>query len=142
MNFVTKELKVNFKEIKIKKVSKLIGRGYQEAFDKDLVIETFNSTGFIELLSMNSPVILITTKSLFYVKNEYKQYYDALIKNKIIFLNAKEAGKYINKNLSKINDWWLEKNRQKAIQFFCKNMCRYEKNSIDKLSVILKKIAS
>ena len=88
---------------------------------------------------MNSPVILLTTKSLFYVKKEYKKYYDILIKNKIIFLNAEEAAEHINLNLSRINQWWNEKKRQEGIKFFCDNMCKYEGNNIKKLTSILKK---
>ena len=65
INFVTKNIKKKFKDIKINKVNRLKGRGFEEANDKKLIVETFNSTGFIELLSMNSPVILVTTKPLF-----------------------------------------------------------------------------
>ena len=142
IGFVTNNIKKNFKDIKINKINRLTGRGFEEANDKNLIIETFNSTGFIELLSMNSPVILVTTKPLFYVKKEYKKYYDVLIKNKIIFFDAKEAARHINLNLSKIEEWWSDKKRQKGIKFFCENMCKYEKNNIDKLSLILKKIGS
>ena len=109
INFVTKNIKKKFKDIKINKVNRLKGRGFEEANDKKLIVETFNSTGFIELLSMNSPVILVTTKPLFYVKKEYKKYYDVLIKNKIIFFNPKEAAEHVNLNLSRIEEWWLEK---------------------------------
>ena len=140
-NFITKDIKKNFKGIKINKVKRIKGRGFEEANEKQIIVETFNSTGFIELLSMNSPVILLTTKPLFYVKKEYKKYYDALIKNKIIFFNPKEAAEYVNLNLSRIEEWWLETNRQKGIKFFCDNMCKYE-NNVKKLSSILKKIAS
>ena len=67
-NFVTKDIKKNFTNIKVKKVKRLKGRGFEDASDQNLIVETFNSTGFLELLSMNSPVILLTTKSLFYVR--------------------------------------------------------------------------
>jgi len=142
LNFITKDIKKEFNDIKINKINKLIRRGYEDAHDKELIIETFNSTGFIELLSMNSPVILVTTKPLFYVKKEYKKFYNVLIKNKIIFFNAKEAADYINLNLSKIHEWWHEKRRQKGIKFFCDNMCKYESNNIKRLSLVLKKIAN
>ena len=141
-NYVTKEIKKNFKEVKINKFNRLIGRGYVEARDKNLIIETFNSTGFLELLTMNSPVILITTKNLFHIKKEYSRYYDSLIKNKIIFFDPKEAAKYINLIYLKIDEWWFEKKRQKAIEFFCENMCRFEKNQMKVLPKILKKISN
>ena len=85
LNFITKNIKNNFNDIKINRINKLVGRGYDDAKNKELIIETYNSTGFLELLSMNSPVVLVTSRNLFYVKNEYKKYYDLLIKNQIIF---------------------------------------------------------
>ena len=45
-NFITKEIKKNYKDVKIKRFNRLFGRGYEEAYNKELVIETFNSTGF------------------------------------------------------------------------------------------------
>jgi len=141
LNFITKNIKNDFNDIKINRISKLVGRGYEDAHNKELIIETYNSTGFIELLSMNSPVVLVTSPSLFYVKNEYKKYYDLLIKNQIIFFDAKKAAECINKNLSNISGWWQKKERQKSIKFFCDNMCKYEKNNIKNLSKVLKKIA-
>ena len=141
LNYVTKEIKNNFKNIIISKFKKLNGRGYEEASSKELIIETFNSTGFLELLSMNSPVILITTKELFNIKKEYKKYYDKLIDSKIIFFDAKEAGRFVNLNLSKIEKWWFEKKRQQSIKFFCDNMCKYENNNFNQLAKILRKIS-
>ena len=142
LNFITKNIKNDFKDIKINRINKLVGRGYEDAYSKELIIETYNSTGFIELLSMNSPVVLVTSPNLFYVKSEYKKYYDLLIKNQIIFFDAKKAAECINKNLPNIGDWWQNKERQKSIKFFCDNMCKYEKNNIKKLSKVLKKIAN
>ena len=71
LNYVTKAIKSNIKNIKIKKFKKLKGRGFEEVRNKKLIIETFNSTGFLELLSLNSPVIL-TTKKLFNIKKSMK----------------------------------------------------------------------
>ena len=94
LNFITKNIKNEFKDIKINRINKLVGRGYEDAHSKELIIETYNSTGFIELLSMNSPVVLVTSPNLFYVKNEYKKYYNLLIKNQIIFLTQKSSRMY------------------------------------------------
>ena len=53
------------------------------------------------------------------VSAEYKKYYNELIKNEIIFFDPVKAGKFINLNLTIINDWWFEKKRQKSIKYFC-----------------------
>ena len=142
LNYVGKEIKKNFKKIKLNKIKSLSRRGFKDAENKELIIETFNSTGLLELLSMNSPVILLATKNFFNIKKEYRKYYDSLIKNKIIFLDPKKAGLYVNSIYSKIDIWWNETKRQKSIKFFCENMCKYEKNTFNKLPLILKKIAN
>ena len=90
---------------------------------------------------MNIPVILVTSKLLFSVKTEYKKYYNELIKNQIIWFDAKNAGEHIKKIYPKIDEWWFTKKRQKAIKIFCKNMCRYEKNQIKDLPKILAQIS-
>ena len=141
LNYVTKAIKSNIKNIKIKKFKKLKGRGFEEVRNKKLIIETFNSTGFLELLSLNSPVILITTKKLFNIKKEYEIYYKKLIDHKIIFFDPFEAADHVSSNLFDIEKWWFEKKRQKAIQFFCKNMCKYENCNINKLAEILKNLS-
>ena len=74
------------------------------------------------------------------LKKKYKKYYDELIKNEIIFFDPEKAGKFINLNLMKINDWWFEKKRQQSIKYFCNHMCKYDDN-INNLSKIFKKIA-
>tara|TARA_B100000029_G_C17497759_1_gene931568 strand:- start:194 stop:634 length:441 start_codon:yes stop_codon:yes gene_type:complete len=138
---VSSEISKNLPKIKIKILNKLTRRGFEDAKNKKIIVETFNSTGFIELLSMNTPVILLTSKLLFSVKTEYKKYYNELIKNEIIWFDAKKAGEYIKKIYPKIDDWWFAKKRQKAIKIFCENMCRYEKNQMKNLPKILMQIS-
>ena len=46
LNFITKNIKNNFNDIKINRINKLVGRGYDDAKNKELIIETYNSTGF------------------------------------------------------------------------------------------------
>ena len=105
-----------------------------------LLIETTNSTGFLESLSMNIPVILVTSKDFFTIKNEYKKYYDSLLKNDLIFFDNIKAAKFVNSNLNNIEKWWLDKKRQKSIKFFCKNMCKQEMNLEKSLDLMSKKI--
>ena len=93
-----------------------------------MCIETLNSTGFIELLSLNIPVILITNRKFFQVTKENKIYYDKLIESNIIFFNSKKAEQFIKLNIDCLDDWWLNKTTQKNIKFFCVNLCKYEKN--------------
>ena len=115
-------------------------RGFEFSNNYKLNIETANSTGFIELLSLNIPVILITNKKFFNVKKEYKIYYDELIKSKIIFFDAKKAADFINQNIDNIDNWWLNRFTQKRIKYFCDNICKYEEKLDKGLEKIFNKI--
>ena len=115
-------------------------RGFEFSSKYKLIIETMNSTGFIELLSLNIPVVLITNKKFFHVKTEYKKYYDELIRCKIIFFDVKKASYFINQNLNSINDWWFNKLTQKRIKYFCNHLCKYESDFNNGLDQILNKI--
>ena len=125
--FITRDLKKIYKYVDFINTNK-IKRGFEFAKNFKLSIETINSTSFLESLSLNLPVILVTSKNFFDIKKEYKIYYRALIDAKIIFFDNNELTNFVNNNLENIDTWWFDKDRQKKINFFCKHMCVYEKN--------------
>ena len=138
-NFITKEIKKNFKNINHIITDKK-KRGYEFSNNFNLSIETINSTGFIELLSMNIPVILITNKKFFIIKKEYEKYYNELIKSNIIFFDIKKASNFINQNINQLENWWFDKATQRKIKYFCNNLCRNENDKIKAFKKILKEI--
>ena len=75
-------------------------------------------------MSLNSPVILITTKKLFNIKKEYEIYYKKLIDHKIIFFDPFEAADHVSSNLFDIEKWWFEKKGKSYTIFvkICANM--------------------
>ena len=89
---------------------------------------------------MNIPVILINKKDFFTIKDEYKKYYNFLIKANIIFFDSFKAAKFVNSNLNSIEKWWFEKKRQRFINLFRKNMCEYENNLGKAVNQIKQKI--
>ncbi len=137
--YITNEIKKKFKKINFISTDKK-KKGFEFSNQYRLIIETTNSTGFIELLSLNIPVILITNKKFFLIKKEYKKYYDALIKSKIIFFDTKKASNFINLNINKINNWWFNEATQKRIKYFCNHLCKYEGNLNNGLDKIINKI--
>lgn len=126
-NYITNKIKNRFNDIDLISTD-LRKRGFSYSSKFKLCIETLNSTGFIELLSLNIPVILITNRKFFQVTKENKIYYDKLIESNIIFFNSKKAEQFIKLNIDCLDDWWLNKTTQKNIKFFCVNLCKYEKN--------------
>jgi putative transferase (TIGR04331 family) len=108
----------------------------------ELLIETVNSTGFLESLTMNIPVILVTSKNFFTIKNEYKKFYKSLIKNNIIFFDSVKAAKFVNTNLNNIDKWWFNRKTQKSISYFCENMSKREINFLKALNLVKKKLTN
>jgi putative transferase (TIGR04331 family) len=137
--YITDEIERKFKKINFITIDKT-KRGFEFSNKYKLIIETTNSTGFIEMLSLNIPVILITNKKFFNVKKEYKKYYDELIKSNIIFFDVNKASNFINSNLNNINNWWFNELTQKRIKYFSNYLCKYEENYNVGLEKIIKKI--
>jgi putative transferase (TIGR04331 family) len=141
LNYISKDLIKKYRDIRYMTTNKN-KRGFELSENYQLCIETINSTGFLEKLSLNIPVVLLTKKKFFIVKKEYKKFYDALIQNEIILFDPKKAAKLINSNLNNINDWWLDKKRQAGIKYFCSNMCRYENSLKNSINIISKKLVN
>ena len=134
--YTTDEIKRKFKDLSFIRTD-LKRRGFEFSNRYRLNIETTNSTGFIELLSLNIPVILVTNKDFFDVKKEFKKFFDDLIKCNIIFFDPKKAADFINSNLDDIDNWWFGDLTQKKIKNFCYHICRYEGNLNNGLSSLI-----
>jgi len=137
--YITNEIKKKFKNLDFISINKS-KRGFEYSKNYKLSIETINSTGFIELLSLNMPVILITDKKFFHIKKEYKKFYDQLIKCNVIFFDKKKAANFIKDNINNIDTWWFHKNTQKKIKYFCDHLCKYEDDLNNGLNKIIKEI--
>ena len=124
-DYITNELKHKFKKLRFIKTD-LKKRGFEYSDKFKLNIETTNSTGFIELLSLNTPVILITNKKFFDIEKAYKIYFDALIKSNIIFFDTKKASDFIKLNIDNLDGWWFNKFTQNNINYFCNNICKFQ----------------
>jgi putative transferase (TIGR04331 family) len=101
-----------------------------------------NSTGFLEELNSNIPVILFAPKIFFSVKKEYLKFYKLLENVGIIFFDATKAANFINKNYDNLDKWWNSKKLQNNRKIFCENMCRSRKNPSLFLAQSLKKLSN
>ena len=90
-----------------------------------IVLMTLHITGY--LVHWAWPILYIVL-ILSGIGQEYKKYYDELIKAKIIFFDVKKASKFIKKNFNNLDDWWFSDLTQKKIKYFCSHVCRYEDN--------------
>tara|TARA_B100000945_G_C20202484_1_gene512110 strand:- start:167 stop:748 length:582 start_codon:yes stop_codon:yes gene_type:complete len=102
-----------------------------------LIIEFVNGTGFLECLTNNVPVVLVMSKYNNSLNHYAKDFYEKLKKVKIYFEDFVEASNFINKNYSKLNEWWYSKNLQEVrIEFV--NI--FAKKSNSKLAEVKKAI--
>lgn len=79
---------------------------YKLIIKSKLVVFTYYSTGFLELISSNIPTVCLQENILNYIKQENKKIYKKLIDANIIFLNFQDLGFFLEKNYKNINDWW------------------------------------
>ena len=106
---------------------------------KLVVHENFLATTYLETISYNFPtVILFREIDSFYLRNEFKKDIKPLIKAKIVHKNFKSLKKFLDENLSKIDEWWNDDKNQKIIKSFIKKYTNTDNNKF----FIIRKICS
>ena len=93
-----------------------------------LSVFSYDSTGFYEHLSLNKPVIGFWKNPTEIVNQDAKYFYNNLIDAGIIFDDYKKLARFINEKWSNLDEWWLNKYTQKAINEFTLKFSIYEKN--------------
>jgi putative transferase (TIGR04331 family) len=86
-----------------------------------LSLFTYDSTGVLELLNLNVPIIGYWDSGHYSEDNlisSAKPYYDNLKKANILFYDVDEAIDFINKNWSSIDEWWHSEGVQNARKIF------------------------
>ena len=106
-----------------------------------LSIFFYNSTGVLELISLNKPIVLILNPNQWLnipkkVVNDYQDLYKA----GIIYKDIKSAALQINKISKNPNSWWFNKKRQKALLKFRKKFSNYTNNLENQFVKEIKKI--
>ena len=91
-------------------------------------IETLNSTGFLEGMLLNHPVILVVNKKYSLIRKSAKKYFKKLHKLKIVHYSAYEAANFVSKNYNDISRWWNNSELQKARKIFCNKFARKSNN--------------
>jgi putative transferase (TIGR04331 family) len=94
-----------------------------------VTIETLNSTGLLESLSLNIPVIFIHHKSDLILRDESLHYFDMLKNVKILHDNPYKAAKFINDIYNDVDKWWLSNDLQMIREIFCKEYANSNKSS-------------
>ena len=84
-----------------------------------LVIHSYDSTGILECLALNVPMIAFWQNGLDHLRDNAKPYYQLLIDAGIVFLDARTAAAKVNEIYADVEGWWTSDSVQKARRKFC-----------------------
>ena len=115
----------------------------EKAFSRaKIIIHTLLSTSINDSLNLNLPTIIILKKKNNPLRFSAKKVFDYLYKANILFYDTDKAAKFINNIWSshKINEWWKSKKTQNAVNKFNAFYARNNKNLVQDLSTILRKV--
>jgi putative transferase (TIGR04331 family) len=102
-----------------------------------LTIYSYDSTGLLEVLSLNIPVIGFWYHLLEEILPSAKPYYELLRKVGILFDNPEDAANHINQNWDDIGKWWFSDEVQQARKVFCDQYARNVDDPVKLLKEIL-----
>ena len=94
---------------------------FTEARKSKIVVCSYLSTTFLELLTANIPVVLFSPFSHDGYNSLTLKSFAQMEKNYIYFRNYKKTANFINKNWENIDDWWFDKKTQKSRIKFLNN---------------------
>ena len=107
-----------------------------------LVIYTYNSTGYLEFLSANIPVVIFWNSKENSLNKETKEFFEQFKKVKIFHETVESLTEHINENWENLENWWLSKELQEIRKEFCKKYCKINKNKVNELKNIIREIAN
>jgi len=116
----------NFKSIKIEKITTDINESMSKA---RLVLCTWNSTNFLNLLYSNIPTVCFWDQNLFEIEKTAQPLINQLYKTKVLHKDYQSASLFINKNWEKIDNWWYSSQTQQSIKNFIDNYAINQKSA-------------
>lgn len=104
-----------------------------------LIIHTWDSTCFLETLSLDKPSILILSRKLYkgFFRKSALKYYKKLELANILFNSESEFFNFIEKKNFNINEWWNNKKTVKAKEFFCNRYCKTSDKPLNEILKII-----
>ena len=90
--------------------------------DSRIICFNYDSTGFLENLTLNIPSIVILANGLNHIKKEFKIKYQNLINAKIIFDDEKNFINHLNNIWDDVHKWWFSEEIQTQINNFNHNL--------------------
>ena len=132
--YVLKSLKFKFPKFKF---INSIKNTYAISNNFRLTVETLNSTGFLESLNLNIPVILIFDKKYCSIRKSALKDFNMLKKVKILHDCPIKAAKFVNENYNNLENWWNSNLLQKIKNKFCYKFARKSETPLEDLKLAL-----
>ena len=124
--------------------------GYLDKIDADsnflrlvarnrIIVFSYDSTGLLELLSLNLPCLAFWQNGLEHLTDEAAQDYQELIKAGIVHLSPTSLSGQLNEIWDDIDSWWMETERQEIRKAFCLKYARNSQRPLRDLKQLLSK---
>ena len=102
-----------------------------------LIIYSFPSTGHLECMSANIPMLLFYFNDLELLKKETKLYFKEFIKLGILHTDPDKLYKKLIEIYDNPSEWWYSKKIQKSVNNYAARFCKRNDNLIKDLSNII-----
>lgn len=95
-----------------------------------LAVFSYDSTGILERLSLNLPVVAFWENRFFHVHNEYLDLYEKLESVGIFHASASQAGIFISQRWDNLEEWWFSADVQEVVAEFSFRLCRNSESPV------------
>ena len=112
----------NIPNIKIDQSSQSI---YKNIGRSKLVVYTYNSTGYLELMAANLPILLYWSNTNNPVNLEAESFFEELKNVKIFHETQDSLIAHVNKEWNDIDNWWFSEKVQEIRKNYCNNWYKY-----------------
>ena len=92
-----------------------------------ITVFSFDSTGILEALFLNMPMICFWSEGFNHLLPDAKPYYQLLVDANILFTDPVLAAKHIARHWEDVDKWWNSKFVQEARKVFCERYAATEK---------------
>ena len=107
--------------------------------DYSLIVHTWDSTCFLETISLDKPSVIILSRKLYkgFIKKSALKYYKKLEKAKILFNSESDLFNFLEKKNFNIDEWWNNTKTKQAKKFFCDRYCKKSDKPFNELLKIV-----
>jgi len=103
-----------------------------------MAVFSYDSTGILERLSLNLPVMAFWENRFMHVSEEFVALYEELASVGILHPSAISASSFIDQHWNNIDEWWFSDSVQLAVSKFCRILARNSNFPVFELSKTLR----